>query len=310
MDISKVNTLCFSGGGIKAICLIGFFKSMYNYIDINQIKHYIGTSAGAIISLCMNIGYSIDEITTILLKYDFNKLFPSLETETLDDLLLNFGLSDGNEIKKFIVDLIEYKFNNKSNITFLELYELTNIKLTVATTNFTSQTIEYWNYINTPNNLIVDGMMATSRVPFVYTPLKINGNYYLDGGLINNYPIEIIPTHEIDTVIGICLTTTKNTDDIKNLFDMNNKYDKIISYMIDILMIAFNSKLLATNKLYMDRTIMLENKFANFLDIDVSDDIKNSMINTSFDITNDFFKNNNVKPISSDDQSVEKSFEI
>ena len=218
MDLSKINTVIASGGGIRSFCFIGFFKSFLQLIDIKQIKHFVGTSAGALFSLCIVLGYSLDEITKILFKYDFNKIIPSF-SNSIDELFLNYGLSDGAEMKKFIYDLIEYKIGkDKLDITFLELYELTGLKLTITVTNFTLQTVEYWNYENTPSNLIIDGIMATVRVPLVFTPLEINNMHYLDGGLVNNYPIDFIPLEEIDTVIGVCLTSKKNTDEIKSLF--------------------------------------------------------------------------------------------
>jgi len=287
MDISKINTVVLSGGGTKAISYVGFFTSLFKHIDKEQIKHYICVSAGAMFSLCLVLDYSVDDIKKILFKYDFNKVIPTLNN--LDELFLNYGLSNGNEMKKLMEDIIEYKLGTDNiSITFSDLYKINNIKLTMVVTNFTSQSVEYWNYDTTPNNRVLDGILATTRVPIFFTPLNINNNYYLDGGIINNYPIDYVSMNDIDTVIGVCLTSRKDMDDIKKLFDMDNKYDKIITYIIDVLMLTYDSKLITIDKKYIDRTLQFQSSYINFLDVNLSDEIKNQMIDNALKQTDIF----------------------
>jgi len=301
MDISKINTIVLSGGGTKGISYVGFFTSLFKHINRKQIKHYIGVSAGAMFSLCLVLDYTVDEIKQILFKYDFNKVIPDLTN--LDELFLNYGLSDGSEMKKLMIDIIEYKIGTDNiNITFKDLYDKTNIKLTMCVTNFTSQTVEYWNYQNTPEHSVLDGILATTRVPLFFTPLHINNNYYLDGAIINNYPIDYIPIEDVECVIGVCLTSRKDIDQIKTLFDKDNKYDRIITYVIDILMLTYDSKLITINKKYMDRTIQFQTAFSNFLDVNLSDNVKNKMIENALLNTDLFLQ----KFVVSDGTFIEK----
>ena len=48
-----VDTLCFSGGGIKGFSFIGVldYLAKNNKINLELIKNYVGTSCGAILSL-------------------------------------------------------------------------------------------------------------------------------------------------------------------------------------------------------------------------------------------------------------------
>ena len=59
-----INTLCLSGGGIKGISYIGtlMYLESENYLDINNITTYVGTSSGSILSFFLNIGYSLKEL--------------------------------------------------------------------------------------------------------------------------------------------------------------------------------------------------------------------------------------------------------
>jgi len=44
---------------------------------------------------------------------------------------------------------------------------------------------------------IIDAVIASSSIPIIFKPYKINGNYYIDGGITNNFPIE--PIQEISS---------------------------------------------------------------------------------------------------------------
>ena len=289
MDISKINTIVLSGGGTKGISYVGFFNSLFKHINKEQIKHYIGVSAGAMFALCIVLNYTIDDIKKILFKYDFNKVIPDLNN--IDNLFLNYGLSDGSEMKKLITDIIEYKIGiDNINITFKELYEKTKIQLTMVVTNFTLQVVEYWNHVNTPDFSVLDGILATTRVPLFFTPLNINNNHYLDGGIINNYPIDFIPIENVECVIGVCLTSRKDIENVKNLFDKDNKYDKIITYIIDVLMLTYDSKLITINQKYIERTLQFQTSFSNFLDVNLSECVKNKMIEDAVSNTEIFLQ--------------------
>jgi predicted acylesterase/phospholipase RssA len=290
MDLSKIDTIVLSSGGVKGICYIGFFKYLFQHIDPIQIKHYIGTSAGCIMSLLLVLGYNLDEITKILFKYDMNNIIPSIDIFDFKDILLEqLGFSDGNGIKIFIEDIINYKFENKTDITFLELFESTNIKFTVVVTNFSQYKVEYWNHETNPSIKIVDAILATSRIPPMFTPLKVNDDLYLDGAIINSYPIDIIPMSEIDRVIGCCLSTNKDIGKYNNLLKIDETYDKLIGYFLQVIALIIYNKNLSLNEKYVERTITFEVE-VNVFDGTLSNECKQQLLDKSYDITDQFFK--------------------
>src|SRR5690606_27046021 len=49
-----------------------------------------------------------------------------------------------------------------------------------------------------------DALRATMTVPFVYRPIKINGRYVFDGGIYNNFPVDIMQEEfNPDVIIGV-----------------------------------------------------------------------------------------------------------
>ena len=286
IELNKIDTIVLSGGGIKSLSYIGFFKAIFERIEPSQIKHYIGCSAGAIFALLLTLNYSIDEIHNIYFKYDFQKLIPSIN---LDNLISNMGMSDGIEIKNFIIELIEYKLSDKSNynITFLELFNITQIKLTVTVTNYSLQKVEYWNHEITPNYSVLDGIIATCRIPILFMPYIVNNYMYYDGGIINNYPINFIDIHNIDSVLGVTFNNIHKINDIKKIINNDNKYEQIINFIFNILSLTFHSKIFLYDKIYINKTITLINNYY-ILDININDSDKYNIIEESYNITNNF----------------------
>ena len=59
-----IDTLCLGGGGIKALSYLGALDYLEEkeYIHVDKIKTFSGTSAGSIVSFLFNIGYSVKEL--------------------------------------------------------------------------------------------------------------------------------------------------------------------------------------------------------------------------------------------------------
>ena len=289
INISKINTIAFGGGGVKVISYIGFYKALLEHIDQSQIKHYIGTSAGCVFAYFIIIGYTIEEIIKIMYFYDFNSLVP---TASIDELIYNLGLTDGIPFKNFLTELLNIKLH-KTDITFQELYDITHIKLTFCLTNFTTQSLEYWNHETTPNNSVISGLLATCRVPLFFTPFHHESNVYLDGGIINNYPINYVLHSNIDCVVGVCLTTKLDVDEIKKIIiNSNPSLEIILNYIISLFLLTFQSKIHLLDEMYLARTIQLNSCIINFLDANVTNETKDLMISSAYKETSTFFQNN------------------
>ena len=58
--------LIISSGGNRGVALVGALNDFANHIPINKIKYLTGCSIGAMISLAINLGYTINELNDIL----------------------------------------------------------------------------------------------------------------------------------------------------------------------------------------------------------------------------------------------------
>jgi len=182
-----IDTLCFGGGGIKAISYLGALNYLEeeNYINISKIKTFSGTSAGAIISFLFNIGYTVRELIEFVLQFDFSKFEPDINCNIF---LSEYGLDTGEKIMSAMKTFLSEKYQIE-DITFIELYNKTNIELDIVTTNYTLSKCEIFNYKDTPDVSVLLAIRMSISVPFFYTPVEYNDCYYVDGGLTKNFSL-------------------------------------------------------------------------------------------------------------------------
>lgn len=168
--------IALSGGGIKGLCHAGVLKAL----EEQGIKPDIisGVSAGAVVGALYADGYSPDEIA---------KLFEDISFRRMTKL----RIPDGG---LFRIDAFEnFIFKNMRAKTFEEL----NIPLRIVATNLDKgQSVVF-----SKGNLI-DPIVASCSVPVLFTPKKINGIHYVDGGVLKNFPVSTI-RDDCDKVIGI-----------------------------------------------------------------------------------------------------------
>ena len=192
------DTVCLSGGGIKGISFVGAldFLQHKSYININQINNWVGTSAGAMLCYLLTLGYSIHEIGEFIL--DFN--FQTLESEiSIDGLLGSHGLNNGIKMIVLMSSFLKEKYDLE-DINFFDHFKLTNKKLTIIGTNFSKGIETVFNYENHPTMSVITAIRISCSVPVIFEPVLFNGDYYIDGGLSNNFPLKYCNP---ETTLGI-----------------------------------------------------------------------------------------------------------
>lgn len=168
--------IALSGGGIKGLCHAGVLKAL----EEQGIKPDIisGVSAGAVVGALYADGYSPDEIARLFEDISFRQM-------------TKFRIPDGG---LFRIDAFEnFIFKNMRAKTFEEL----KIPLRIVATN-----LDQGQSIVFSKGNLIDPIVASCSVPVLFTPKKINGTYYVDGGVLKNFPVSTI-RDDCDKVIGI-----------------------------------------------------------------------------------------------------------
>lgn len=287
----EINTLIFSGGGVKGLAYIGILKKIEELsinnkdididnkeididinkkdtdIDINKIiypifniKHICTVSAGSIFGLTYLLKYSSDEITQEVL----NKKFERLRNIKFSNLISHFGIDSGNNILLWLENLIINKGYDK-DITLKQFYVLNNIQFDIIATNLNKYEYTIFNYLNTPNVKVTDAIRMSIGIPFVFTVVKYdiysdkmgNGDIHVDGGLIESYPIHLFKNN-LENVLGFKLLTGKENIYDKKQEDINS-IEQYIYHVLSCFASQRNRKLMS-NEMYKDHTIYIDTK--------------------------------------------------
>ena len=198
----RKNILVISGGGLKGLAALGALL----YLTENEIivlpEIYAGSSVGSVICFLMNIGYSSKDIYEILLEIDFIQLIKYIEPE---NLLIDpcFGLSSPEPILQVIYSFMKKK-NIKKNITFKELFDITKSKLIITGTCINDVTINYFSVDTYPNMPILKAIRISISIPFIFRPYLFEDKLWVDGGCMDNFPIDLF-ADKLEDVVGIYL---------------------------------------------------------------------------------------------------------
>jgi predicted acylesterase/phospholipase RssA len=153
----------------------------------------------------------------------------------IQNLITNIGLVDNNKILNIFSSLIEKKLGFIP--TLKELYEMTEKTLTIVSFNYTTFLLEYINYKTHPNLSCAVAATSSCLVPFLFTPIDINEQKYIDGGVAEPFPINYCKKNHTGKTLGIVILNPAEED----------KYT-LINYIMSLIFMTTNIK---KNKQYL-----------------------------------------------------------
>ena len=168
--------LVLSGGGMRGAAHIGAIKALEEH-DIFP-THIAGTSAGAIVGALYAYGYPWEDILTFF-----------KEIHILDIKKYAINKPGFIDAEKFYPNFKTYLKND--DFSFLKK------NLNITTTNILNGQLEIFN-----NGELIRPILASAAFPGIFSPVKINENYYIDGGSLNNFPVEVLKP-KCDKIIGV-----------------------------------------------------------------------------------------------------------
>lgn len=212
--------LVFSGGAAKGIAHIGVLKALEeNEIPVDYI---VGTSMGGIIGGCYAAGMSPAQIEEIVLSKEFlqwvngqveegQNYYYAKDDDDPSFLKLNLSLDSSFSI------LFNSSIASDLSLNFALAEKLAQPSA-IAKNNFDSLFIPLRvvaSDIFTQTEVILskgslsDALRATQTVPFFYNPIRVDGKYLFDGGVYNNFPVDVAEKEfHPDVIIG-CNVSSK-----------------------------------------------------------------------------------------------------
>lgn len=168
--------IALSGGGVKGMAHLGVLQ----YLKEIGIKPMVmsGTSAGSLVAVLLAEGYSPKEI------FEIGKIEKIFNRSSLQ--FKSAGLFNSNIFEQILIKYIPHNDLEKLKIpTYITATNLIDAELVVFN-----------------KGSIGTAVKASCAVPLVFEPVHFNGAFLCDGGILNNFPADIIK-NKCDKLIGI-----------------------------------------------------------------------------------------------------------
>lgn len=230
------------GGGAKGSAHISVLREIEKAgIPIDIV---VGTSMGAIVGGLYSCGYTTDYLDSIFRSQDWMTLFVDKANETelsylarqrQSSYIFSMNLSgDGLKPKVLGTGLIKGKNIIKMFHRFTQVYPdsinfLTDLPITFACVTEDLRTGT--EYIYTQGNLD-NAIRSSMSIPGVFKPIEKDGMLLVDGGILNNYPVDVARNLGADIVIGSRVTDGVPSE-INSMVDIINQFTFINSIKKD-----------------------------------------------------------------------------
>lgn len=219
--------LVLSGGGAKGLAHIGVLKVLEE--EGIKIDYIAGTSMGAIIGGLYASGYTASELDSIFKIVDaealvrdyiprISKSFYEKRNDEIYALTLPFENFKIGVPKAFSKGMYNYNLLSRLLAHVRHERDFNNLKtpfLCIATD------VETGGQVVLREGSLPQAILASGAFPSLYSPVEIDGRLLIDGGVVNNYPIEELRGMGADIVIGVDVQDgLKSRDDIQSAPDL------------------------------------------------------------------------------------------
>ncbi|CCU80621.1 SERINE PROTEASE [Halanaerobium saccharolyticum subsp. saccharolyticum DSM 6643] len=189
---SKIG-IALSGGGVKGFAHLGVLKALAEKgIEPDILA---GVSAGAIVGSFIAAGKKPAEVMELINEsdfFDFAKLsLPKKGIFTLENMTENLAKSLG-----------------------IKTFEELKIPFYVGVANIEKAKMEYFNQGD-----LIKIIQASSSIPVLFSPVEINGELYVDGGLFENLPVNPL-LDKCDKLIAVNVMPVNLDEKLENITDI------------------------------------------------------------------------------------------
>ena len=193
--------LALGSGSARGLAHVGVIQVLEAYnVPIDMIA---GTSIGSVIGSLYASGASIEKLMEAALSMKRSKTLV-----LLDPALPHSGFIKGNRAEEIIKTIaLKDKTFDDLNIPFAAVATVLG--------NEAEAVIK--------QGKVIDAVRASISIPGIFTPVKFQDDYLVDGGLVNPVPVDVVKNMGADIIIAVSLAKIRSRTIALN---MNNATDK------------------------------------------------------------------------------------
>ena len=214
--------LVLSGGGAKGLAHVGVLKTL-DSLGV-RVDYIAGTSMGAVVGALYASGYTGKQLDSIIKSTNFDLLISDKVPRNSKTFF------ERKNAEKYILTLPFNKFKIQLPSSISRGQNVFNLlsKLTLNVSgidDFSKLPIPFYciaTDIQTGQEVVLDhgnlaqAIAASSALPTLFQPVKLNNKLLMDGGIVNNFPIERLLSKNLDFIIGVDVQDDLLQDDELN----------------------------------------------------------------------------------------------
>eukprot|EP00123_Amoebidium_parasiticum_P020381 comp4880_c0_seq1/m.989 comp4880_c0_seq1/g.989 ORF comp4880_c0_seq1/g.989 comp4880_c0_seq1/m.989 type:complete len:409 (-) comp4880_c0_seq1:132-1358(-) len=187
--VAQTTALAFSGGGTLGAAYCGALRVLEQHgLDLKKVTKLIGTSAGAITAAALAVGHDSDTGFEEVLRADLNRIS---RFEGMAYLKVK-GADSGSELESWVGRMLASACKNP-NITLGEVQSKYGKELVIVATELDTGLVRKFHPATDPNLEVRKAVRMSCGVPGIFEPYEYENHIYVDGGLLNNNPIDELP---------------------------------------------------------------------------------------------------------------------
>lgn len=185
----KIEHVVLSGGAYLGLYEMGALRHLQNnnFYHYDNLKTIHGTSIGGLIGAIMCVEENLNDICSYFIERPWFKVIQFTPT-MMFDVIPKKGIIGENVFKSVMEPLL--KSNDLTiHITLRELYEKTGKELYMYTISLQNFEVIQLSHKTHPELNLIKAIQMTCALPYLVQPVWYENDYYIDGGIMLNFPV-------------------------------------------------------------------------------------------------------------------------
>lgn len=190
-DPGTVHTLIMKGGGVKGLAFAGAIEVLAQ--SGYKFNTFVGTSAGSVGAVLLAAGFSPSDLQGALRGQEFRAFLDASLPLAIANFIVHGGLYPGRSLRTWVERLLWSRFDATQYpvVQMKSFAERFGNRVVVFATHPRLGTLTFDSAGSNATTAAAHAVRLSSSIPGFFIPEKHDGTRIYDGGLLNNFPIEV-----------------------------------------------------------------------------------------------------------------------
>lgn len=208
------------GAAMTNACMyIGAYRYLYERGMHKTIRNIYGTSSGAIFGFMIVMGMAPDDISRLCKEVVERVEVPRLTARRIWNMWRLKGFLPDDLRRSFAITALKQRFPDLEDIDFSTLAKLTGINFVVCGLNLSKGCEEYFSVDTHPAMSVLHAIDISTTLPFACNHAEYMGDVYIDGGVTNVVPSDVVKDSEHTTLV-LYIAMRNGVQKLTNMLDM------------------------------------------------------------------------------------------